>query len=419
MTGTGAASPITVTGLTNGVSYTFTATATNSAGTGPASGVSNSITPASPQTITFNNPGAQNYGTTPTLMATSDSGLTVLFSSSTTGVCTITSGGAVSFVTSGTCTINADQPGDSSYLPATQVSRSFTVNAVAPGAPAMGTASTAGAGQARVTFAAPATNGGAAITGYTVTSSPGGLTQSGSASPLVVNGLDQHTSYTFTVTATNSAGTGAASSASNAITPSPAPLAKAVSATVDFGAPATRIALDIDGTPTSVAVASAPSHGQATVNGTEIGYQPNPGYAGADSFTYTASDAAGTSAPATVSVTVSAPTLTLGPNTLPTATASNSYTQQLAGEGGTAPYSYALTTGALPSGLTLTTGGVLSGTPTIVGSYNFTVMVTDSSSGTGPFTASRAYSLMVRAATVTIEQSSLPQAPARKAIVRH
>ena len=40
---------------------------------------------------------------------------------------------------------------------------------------------TAGNGQASVSFTPPASDGGAAITSYTVTSSPGGTTASGAA----------------------------------------------------------------------------------------------------------------------------------------------------------------------------------------------------------------------------------------------
>ncbi|MES2581944.1 MAG: fibronectin type III domain-containing protein [Pseudomonadota bacterium] len=218
VTGTGAASPVVVLGLTNGIAYTFTVTATNSAGTGSASAASNSITPKASQTITFVAPGAQNFGTTPTLSATADSGLNPTFTSSTTGVCTITSGGALTFITAGTCTINADQAGNGSYLAAPQVVRSFAVNAVVPGAPTIGVA-TAGDAQVSVAFTPPAFAGGAAITGYTVTSTPGGITATGTVSPIVVPGLTNGIAYTFTVTATNSAGTGAASAASNSVTP--------------------------------------------------------------------------------------------------------------------------------------------------------------------------------------------------------
>jgi hypothetical protein len=304
-TGTSATSPITVTGLTNGQAYTFSVTATNSAGTGEASSASNSVTPKAPQTITFANPGAQNFGTTPTLTATSDSGLTVSFTSSTTGVCTITSGGALTFVTVGTCTINADQAGNASYLAANPVNRSFAVNAVVPGAPTIG-AATAGDTQVSVSFSAPASNGGAAITGYAATSSPGGFTGTAGASPITITGLTNGATYTFTVTATNSVGTGSASASSNAVTPVPAaPIAGAVSITVAYGSDDNPVPLNLSGgAATSVAVAGAAGHGTATASGTSITYTPNAGYSGNDSFTYTASNLGGTSAPATVTITV-------------------------------------------------------------------------------------------------------------------
>ncbi len=79
----------------------------------------------------------------------------------------------------------------------------------------------AGDEQATVSWSAPGDNHGATITGYTVTSSPGGLTKvvDGVTLTGVVTGLTNGTSYTFTVLATNSEGNSVASSASNAVTP--------------------------------------------------------------------------------------------------------------------------------------------------------------------------------------------------------
>src|SRR3546814_6375815 len=55
------------------------------------------------------------------------------------------------------------------------------------------------------------------------------------------------------------------------------------------------------------AVATAPAHGTASVAGDVVAYTPAAGYFGADSFTYTATGPGGTSAPATVSLTVGTP----------------------------------------------------------------------------------------------------------------
>jgi hypothetical protein len=91
------------------------------------------------------------------------------------------------------------------------------------GAPTIGTATATGSTTATVVFTAPTSNGGSAITSYTATSSPGGITgtlnQSGSGT-ITVSGLSPGASYTFTVTATNAVGTSAASAASNSITTS-------------------------------------------------------------------------------------------------------------------------------------------------------------------------------------------------------
>ena len=88
-----------------------------------------------------------------------------------------------------------------------------------PGAPTSVSGVAAGSGIVSVSFTAPASNGGSAITSYTVTSSPGNITATGSSSPITVTGLTNGTSYTFTVRATNNLGTSAASSPSGSVTP--------------------------------------------------------------------------------------------------------------------------------------------------------------------------------------------------------
>ncbi|MDR0213064.1 MAG: IPT/TIG domain-containing protein [Comamonas sp.] len=111
-------------------------------------------------------------------------------------------------------------------------------------------------------------------------------------------------SDSFTYTATNASGTSIPAMVTITVNPL-APVANAASATVAANSSANPITLSISGgVATSVAIGTPASHGAATVNGTRITYTPAAGYSGVDSFTYTATNAGGTSAPATVTITV-------------------------------------------------------------------------------------------------------------------
>ena len=92
-------------------------------------------------------------------------------------------------------------------------------SATPPAAPTILVA-TAGDTRATVRWTAPSNNGGAVISLYTVTSSPGGFVCTASTvTACVVNGLTNGVAYTFTATATNSVGTGPVSDPSNEVTP--------------------------------------------------------------------------------------------------------------------------------------------------------------------------------------------------------
>jgi hypothetical protein len=72
---------------------------------------------------------------------------------------------------------------------------------------------------ASVAFTAPSNTGAAPVTSYTVFSTPGNLSVSGTTSPISVSGLSLGTAYTFTVVANNNAGTSIPSTPSNLVTP--------------------------------------------------------------------------------------------------------------------------------------------------------------------------------------------------------
>jgi len=102
--------------------------------TGSYPAVAVTIPEADPQdqTISFTGPGTTALPSgTVVVSATATSGLSVTFSSATSSVCTV-SGTTVTLLAVGTCTINADQAGDSLWKPASTVPQSFEVTATGP-----------------------------------------------------------------------------------------------------------------------------------------------------------------------------------------------------------------------------------------------------------------------------------------------
>jgi hypothetical protein len=225
VTATGAASPITVTGLTNGQNYTVTVYGTNGAGSGPQSAPSvvfPAAVPGAPANVTAVNatPAGATAGTVNvTFTAPADDGGRPILSytavsspggiTATAGAVTGSGTGSVPVTgltigTSYTFTVyaaNATGKG-----PASDPSNPVTPTAVGmPSPPQVPGAATLDQA-AYVSCLPPAGDGGSPITSYTVTASPGGITATGSSCPILVTGLTDGTRYTFTVTASNSDG---------------------------------------------------------------------------------------------------------------------------------------------------------------------------------------------------------------------
>ena len=125
------------------------------------------------------------------------------------------------------------------------------------------------------------------------------------------------------------------------------------------------------------------------------------------SITVTDSGKPAQSATANYTLTIAAPgTIAITTLTLPSGTQGVAYSQTLTASGGAAPYTWAVTTGALPAGLTLSSAGVLSGTPTASGTYSFSITATDSSSPA--LTATSPYTLTIAAPTLMVSTPTLP-----------
>jgi large repetitive protein len=143
-----------------------------------------------------------------------------------------------------------------------------------------------------------------------------------------------------------------------------------------------------------------------------------PTTAGSYTFSITATDGNPGTCTATTSYTlvISCPTITVAPSTLNSGTAGVAYSQNItqSGSNGTT-ITYTVSTGSLPTGMTLSSGGLLSGTPTVTGTFNFTVSATDNYGCVG----TRSYSLFINCPTITLTPGLLPNATATQGYIQN
>jgi M6 family metalloprotease-like protein len=325
-------------------------------------------------------------------------------------------------------------------------SNSAEAEFAAPGAPT-DVSAVGGAGQAVVSFTAPADDGGYPITSYTVTSDPGNVSATGASSPITVTGLTNGTSYAFTVTATNSIGTGAASAPSAAVLVSTASQDDAdialVKALIDgLNLTATQANADTEAAARGIvqsAVSELSLNSRVTATVTDVTFvgatagtaTNNAGTPGVYTFTVTLAKGVGT--PATTSLkqlTITATPFTVNPADTDIATAkaaieSAVYTATQASAGSAAQaktFVQSLVTGLITNGVSTTvdevtfvpastgTAANTAGTP---GVYLFTVTL---AKGTGTTVVTSPRRLDITATPITVNPADTDLAAAKAAI---
>jgi titin len=316
----------TITGLTNNALYTFTVAAKNGSGTGlPSSGMS-PITVGAPKVATaptavsgIAGDGAVALTWAPPASNGSASVTSYLVTPYTGGVA-----GAVRTYDARTTQVVTGLANGKAYRFAVRARNaagnspastlSGPVTAGTPTAPASVSA-VSGPGKATVSWTAPVSDNGSAITGYVLTPYVG----TDAAAPIylgvttsrVVTGLLHSRTYTFKVAARNANGRGAQSAASNAVTPNTAPIASADTYTTNEDSQLLVAApgilandSDADHDPLTIEIVGYPAGGIDVGADGSFTYEPPTNQDTDESFVYRVSDGITWSTPVLVTIDI-------------------------------------------------------------------------------------------------------------------
>jgi hypothetical protein len=215
----GGNNPLPVTGLPNGVAVTCRIRARNGLGDGPWSADSDPVTPVGPpEPVTDVVATRGNGQVSVAFVPGGDGGLPATFDAQC-GTQTV-SGVASPLLVTGLAngvSVTCEAWSTNSAGAGPRTAANAVTPATLPAAPTV-TGVESGDASARVSFDAPADDGGAPVTGYAASCTPGTHVVQGVASPLTVAGLANGETYTCSVAAINDVGAGA-SSAGTAVVP--------------------------------------------------------------------------------------------------------------------------------------------------------------------------------------------------------
>jgi hypothetical protein len=152
----------------------------------------------------------------------------------------------------------------------------------------------------------------------------------------------------------------------------------------------------------SISAGAAPSGLTLSAAGVLSG---TPTATGTFNFTAQVADSGAQTSTRAFSVTINPGTLQITTLTLPNSTAGQAYNQTVNATGGTIPYTWSVSVGAIPNGLNLNAAtGAITGTPTTPGDFTFTIRNADS----GSQIATRQYTVNIAPTSLSLVTASLP-----------